>query len=54
MVVSTVPAVTIAPIARDVSGKVRQGYFPYYARPWIDDNHESFDFIVIDFPDPTN
>jgi spermidine synthase len=24
------------------------------AFPWIDDNKESFDFIVIDFPDPTN
>ena len=24
------------------------------AFPWIDDNQESFDFIVIDFPDPTN
>jgi spermidine synthase len=24
------------------------------AFPWIDSNNESFDFIVIDFPDPTN
>src|SRR2546423_14429974 len=24
------------------------------AFPWIDENRESFDFIVIDFPDPTN
>ena len=24
------------------------------AFPWIDDNQESFDFIAIDFPDPTN
>jgi hypothetical protein len=41
VVVSTVPAVTIAPITRGVAGKVRQGsrYFPYYTRPWIDDAH---------------
>ncbi len=24
------------------------------AFPWVDDNSDSFDFIVIDFPDPTN
>src|SRR4029453_16588442 len=24
------------------------------AFPWVDSNSESFDFIVIDFPDPTN
>jgi spermidine synthase len=24
------------------------------AFPWVDSNNESFDFIVIDFPDPTN
>ena len=24
------------------------------AFPWVDENKESFDFIVIDFPDPTN
>ncbi|HET9698852.1 MAG TPA: polyamine aminopropyltransferase [Terriglobales bacterium] len=24
------------------------------AFPWIDENNDSFDFIVIDFPDPTN
>jgi hypothetical protein len=39
----TVPHVTIAPIARGVRGKVRDGsrYFPYYTRPWIHD--EDFD-----------
>jgi hypothetical protein len=36
----TVPHVTIAPIARGVSAKVRPGsrYFPYYTRPWISDD----------------
>jgi hypothetical protein len=36
----TVPHVTIAPIARGVGGKMEPGsrYFPYYARPWVDDN----------------
>jgi hypothetical protein len=36
---ATVPHVTIAPIARGVGSKVRQGsrYFPYYTRPWISD-----------------
>jgi hypothetical protein len=36
---ATVPHVTIAPIARGVARKVRQGsrYFPYYTRPWISD-----------------
>src|SRR6185437_4123317 len=24
------------------------------AFPWVDSNSDSFDFIVIDFPDPTN
>src|SRR5207249_3536513 len=35
----TVPHVTIAPIARGVGAKVRPGsrYFPFYARPWVDD-----------------
>jgi hypothetical protein len=35
----TVPHVTIAPIARGIGRKVRPGsrYFPYYARPWIDE-----------------
>jgi hypothetical protein len=39
----TVPHVTIAPIARGVGGKVRDGsrYFPYYTRPWI--HNEDFD-----------
>jgi hypothetical protein len=43
VIVGTVPAVTIAPIARGVRGKVRAGsrYFPYYTRPWISD--EQFD-----------
>ena len=43
VIVATVPAVTIAPIARGVRGKVRLGsrYFPYYTRPWIRD--EDFD-----------
>ena len=43
VIVGTVPAVTIAPIARGVRGKVRLGsrYFPYYTRPWIRD--EDFD-----------
>jgi hypothetical protein len=40
VLVATVPQVTIAPIARGVSAKVRRGsrYFPYYTRPWIDDD----------------
>lgn len=35
----TVPHVTVAPIARGVSTKVRPDsrYFPYYTRPWISD-----------------
>jgi hypothetical protein len=39
VIVATVPAVTIAPIARGVAGKVRpqSRYFPYYTRPWIAD-----------------
>jgi hypothetical protein len=41
VVVATIPAVTIAPIARGVGGKIKQGsrYFEYYTRPWIDDGH---------------
>jgi hypothetical protein len=37
----TVPHVTIAPIARGIGRKVRPGsrYFPFYARPWVDDDH---------------
>lgn len=40
VIVSTIPAVTIAPIARGTSGKVRLGsrYFPHYTRPWISDD----------------
>jgi hypothetical protein len=40
VIVSTIPAVTIAPITRGVSGKIHQRsrYFPYYTRPWIDDD----------------
>ena len=40
VIVTTVPSVTIAPIARGVGGKVRpqSRYFPYYTRPWISDD----------------
>jgi hypothetical protein len=40
VVVATVPAVTIAPIARGVGRKVTPAsrYFPYYTRPWIADD----------------
>lgn len=43
VIVATVPAVTIAPIARGVAGKIapQSRYFPYYTRPWITD--EDFD-----------
>jgi hypothetical protein len=36
---ATVPHVTIAPVARGIGRKVRQGsrYFPFYTRPWIAD-----------------
>ena len=36
----TVPHVTIAPVARGVDRKVREGsrYFPFYTRPWIADD----------------
>jgi lysophospholipase L1-like esterase len=46
---ATVPHVTIAPIARGVSTKVRPGsrYFPYYTRPWIEDS--AFDASVDPF-----
>lgn len=39
VIFTTVPHVTIAPIARGMGIKVRQGsrYFPYYTRPWIDE-----------------
>jgi len=38
VIVSTVPHVTIAPLARGVGGKIDAGsrYFPYYTFPWID------------------
>jgi hypothetical protein len=37
----TVPHVTIPPVSRGIGTKLRHGsrYFPYYARPWIDDAH---------------
>jgi hypothetical protein len=37
---ATVPHVTIAPVARGIGRKVRQGsrYFPFYTRPWISDS----------------
>jgi hypothetical protein len=37
----TVPHVTIPPVSRGIGTKVTQGsrYFPYYARPWMDDAH---------------
>jgi hypothetical protein len=40
VIVATVPAVTIAPIARGTHSKIRpqSRYFPYYTRPWIGDD----------------
>lgn len=40
VLVATVPAVTIAPLARGTHGKIRpqSRYFPYYTRPWISDD----------------
>jgi hypothetical protein len=37
----TIPHVTIPPISRGIGTKLHHGsrYFPYYARPWIDDAH---------------
>jgi hypothetical protein len=37
----TIPHVTIPPITRGIGTKVSHGsrYFPYYARPWVDDTH---------------
>ena len=37
---ATVPHVTIAPVARGIGRKVRQGsrYFSFYTRPWISDH----------------
>jgi hypothetical protein len=43
IIISTVPHVTIAPLARGVGGKIEPGsrYFPYYTYPWLD--NKSFD-----------
>ena len=43
VILGTVPHVTIAPFARGVDTKVREGsrYFPYYTLPWI--NNKDFD-----------
>jgi hypothetical protein len=40
VVIGTIPAVTIAPIARGTHKKIRpqSRYFPYYTRPWISDD----------------
>src|SRR5262249_35126202 len=40
IIVSNVPHVTIAPVARGVARKVREDsrYFPFYTRPWIPDS----------------
>lgn len=48
VIFATVPHVTIAPLARGISNKVRPGsrYFPYYTYPWISDN----DFNANDDP----
>ena len=45
---ATVPHVTIAPLARGVAKKIREGsrYFPFYTRPWIQDG----DFDAKDDP----
>lgn len=39
VIFTTVPHVTVAPIARGIGVKVRPGsrYYPYYTRPWIDE-----------------
>jgi hypothetical protein len=46
---STVPHVTIAPIAHGIGGKMRPGsrYFPYYSRPWTE--MQNFDASVDPF-----
>jgi hypothetical protein len=48
VIFGNVPHVTIAPIARGVARKVREGsrYFPYYTRPWISDGQ----FKAVDDP----
>lgn len=40
VIVATVPQVTIAPVARGWRAKATRGsrYFPYYVRPWVDDD----------------
>ena len=40
VILGTVPHVTIAPVARGVSTRVRRDsrYYPYYTRPWIPDD----------------
>lgn len=40
VILSTVPHVTIAPLARGVNHKMKDGsrYFPYYTLPWIKDD----------------
>ncbi|MDQ3238822.1 MAG: hypothetical protein M3Q54_14995 [Actinomycetota bacterium] len=40
VILGTVPHVTVAPIARGVGSKIRNGsrYYPYYTRPWIPDS----------------
>lgn len=52
VILSTVPHVTIAPIARGVGGKYEPGsrFFPYYTRPWIADR----DFNPADDPHLTS
>lgn len=39
VVLCTIPHVTIAPIARGLGTKTGSRYFPYYTRPWIDEQH---------------
>lgn len=39
VVLCTVPHVTIAPIARGIGDKSGTRYFPYYTRPWVDQQH---------------
>lgn len=43
VIISTVPHITIAPLARGVGSKVAKGsrYYPYYTFPWFD--NKSFD-----------
>jgi len=39
VILCTVPHVTIVPIARGIGPKSGSPYFPYYTRPWIDEQH---------------